>query len=89
MPDRNWQDKVGKDPRRPWQDRSLVSAPDLGLDALVEVIDLTQMAVIASFRVDTLLRYIVGPGTFAQYGGDLPYPQLEIIQIPLSPKEES
>jgi hypothetical protein len=89
MPDRNWQQNVGRDPKRPWQERSLNAAVDMGMDAVIEVIDLSSLRVLASYRLDPLVRFIVGPGMFAYYLGDLPHPRLEIIRISLDQEAES
>jgi hypothetical protein len=83
MPDRQWRDKLGPDPRRPWEPRSLGGAIDWGLDAVVEVIDLSDMRVLQSHRLDAWARYIVGAGRVAHSARDLPYPQVDVIAIPV------
>lgn len=84
MPEDDWELEVGPDPRRPYVERSLASSDDLGMDTLVEVIDVSRMEVIASFQIDPLTRFIVGPGMLAHYAGDLPFPQIEILKVTLN-----
>lgn len=82
VPDDNWRENLGPDPRRPWEERSLASRADRGMDALFEVFDLSTLRVLGSWRLDPWIRYIVGPGRIASYAGDLPYPQFEVIEVP-------
>ncbi len=81
MPEEDWLKDLVEDPDSPGgYDFATV---DMGRDMLVEVLDLSRMELLASYRIDPLARAIVGPGMLAVYAGDLPYPQIGVIKIPL------
>jgi hypothetical protein len=82
VPEKNWEEDLGEAPGRPFGKRFV--SDDFGLDGLVEVFDSTGREALASFRLDPLVRFIVGPGMLAYYEGDLPYPRFAIIKIPLN-----
>jgi hypothetical protein len=86
MPDDNWKDAIVPNPSVPSRPRTYIS-PDSAKDTFVEVFDLSTMDILASYRLDPELRYIVGPGMFAHYAGDLPYPQFEILEIDLDKED--
>jgi hypothetical protein len=86
MPDENWKDAIVPNPSVPSRPRKYIS-PDSAMDTLLEVFDLSTMAIVASHRLDPELRYIVGPGMFAHYAGDLPYPRFEILEIDLNKED--
>lgn len=83
VPDHHWRDKVGKDPKRPWEERSLTHTLDWGVDVVVEVIDLSAMRVLQSHRFDEWIAFILGPGIVAHYARDLPYPQADVLEMPI------
>lgn len=86
-PEEDWERKVAPDPRRPWEERSLAAALDVGRDTLIEVFDLSSLEIVASVRFDPRIRFVVGPGMLAHYLGDLPHPRFEIIQLNLDQEE--
>jgi len=64
--------------------REVPSLPDFGFASLVEAIDLTKMEVIGSTQYDVYLRFLLAPGLVARYAGDLPYPRMMLIEVPIS-----
>ncbi|HSG47388.1 MAG TPA: hypothetical protein VLA43_06240 [Longimicrobiales bacterium] len=50
-------------------------------DSLVEVLELSSGEIISSFRFDRVFFWWVGPGMLAHYGGDLPFPSVNIFSI--------
>jgi hypothetical protein len=58
------------------------AGPDHGMDSLVEVLDPETWKVMGAFRFMGGLRYIVGSGLVARYAGDLPFPQIEVLEVP-------
>lgn len=76
----NWQDDIVEDPDH--HGMLTLVGPDYGMKSLVEVFDPHTWNVLGSFKFPTSLRYIVGPGLVARYGGDFPYPHIEVLEVP-------
>ncbi len=81
MPEKDWEDDLREAPGKPFG-KTFIS-DDLGMDSLVEVFDLSERTLLASYQLDQLVRFIVGPGELAYYLGDLPFPRYEIVRLSL------
>lgn len=82
QPKADWQEDLIPAPDGDPQGGFVRVGPDYGTDSLVEVLDPEAAEVLGSFKIAGGLRSIVGAGQVARYAGDLPFPQIEVLEIP-------
>jgi hypothetical protein len=82
QPKANWKDDLIEATEGGQHGGFMRAGPDYGTDSLVEVLDPETWEVLGSWSFAGALRYIIGPGLVARYGGDLPFPRIEVLEVP-------